>query len=281
MSKKLKHSKIKNTIFLHQILINQIAVDIVQSKNPKKYAYNIYKKYFNKNSILNQQYNLYKSLVQPMKSIDGDQMRAKQLVQVVLQSYNKLNKHKLNMLKYNLIKQLNQNYNLQQILQFEIDDYRKYASVYKLFQSQSGQYDPKSVLQNKYLVVQSITNDSMGNINRRRLSNKQDDTLQMIVQQFNKKYDMILNETQMTLIQKYIQSFVNPKDLLEYVDRYLEQSTKKIDNIIQNTKKNKVLKIKFTQINNKLNQAKKRTHITQNTILALIQVQQLLKEIIV
>lgn len=281
MSKKLKHSKIKNTIFLHQILINQIAVDIVQSKNPKKYAYNIYKKYFNKNSILNQQYNLYKSLVQPMKSIDGDQMRAKQLVQVVLQSYNKLNKHKLNMLKYNLIKQLNQNYNLQQILQFEIDDYRKYASVYKLFQSQSGQYDPKSVLQNKYLVVQSITNDSMGNINRRRLSNKQDDTLQMIVQQFNKKYDMILNETQMALIQKYIQSFVNPKDLLEYVDRYLEQSTKKIDNIIQNTKKNKVLKIKFTQINNKLNQAKKRTHITQNTILALIQVQQLLKEIIV
>ena len=45
MARKLKHSKIKNTGILFELLTRQIAADVLNNKNSK--AVNILKKYFN------------------------------------------------------------------------------------------------------------------------------------------------------------------------------------------------------------------------------------------
>ena len=57
MSKKLKHSKIKNTGVLFEVLTRQITSDILSNKKSK--SVNLVKKYFNKNTALGKELELY------------------------------------------------------------------------------------------------------------------------------------------------------------------------------------------------------------------------------
>ena len=60
MAKKLKHSKIKNTGILFELLTRQITVDIMNDKNGK--AVSILKNYFSPKTELGKEYGLYKIL---------------------------------------------------------------------------------------------------------------------------------------------------------------------------------------------------------------------------
>ena len=60
MSKKLKHSKIKNTGVLFEVLTRQITSDILSNKKSK--SVNLVKKYFNKNTALGKELELYEIL---------------------------------------------------------------------------------------------------------------------------------------------------------------------------------------------------------------------------
>ncbi len=279
--KKLKHSKCKNTLFLHTVLIQQAVRDVMQSKKPNSNAYKIFNKYFNKNSLLHQQYKLYKTLYTPPSVIDGNSQRAKEYVQTVIKSYNKLDKNKITMLKYNLIKQIKQHYDIDVMFQMDVDDYKIYASINKLFESQSYQYQPVGVIQNKYLVVQNVaTRTKKNQIQQDKEIKKQTQkqSLEQAVQQFNDKYSMVLNESQKRLVKIYIGGISDSKGLLQSVQKQIDKINTRIDNVLAKSSKNQVLKIKLKQIQNQLSKVKSKKVIKESTIIGLLQIHQLFKE---
>ena len=61
MSSKTKHSKIRNTGILFELLTRQITVDVLNN-DKKGSAANILKEFFNKNTQLGKEYELYRVL---------------------------------------------------------------------------------------------------------------------------------------------------------------------------------------------------------------------------
>ena len=61
MSQKIKHSKIKNTGLLFEILTRQVTADILDGRESK--SVNLLKKYFNENTALGKEKELYDILM--------------------------------------------------------------------------------------------------------------------------------------------------------------------------------------------------------------------------
>jgi hypothetical protein len=103
---KITHSKFKNTGILFELLVRQIASDTVSGKDSA--AINIIKKYFNKTELA-KEHKLYQILVTP-KSIN--ESKAEIFINSTLDASLRLNKSMLRKEKYNLIKEIRDNYNL-------------------------------------------------------------------------------------------------------------------------------------------------------------------------
>ena len=58
MARKLKHSKIKNTSILFEVLTRQITADALEGKDTK--TVNIVKEFFNENTELGKELQLYR-----------------------------------------------------------------------------------------------------------------------------------------------------------------------------------------------------------------------------
>ena len=85
MARKLKHSKIKNTGILFELLTRQIAADVLNNKNSK--AVNILKKYFNDKTQLGKEKQLYEVL---LAENYRSEEKANRLVDAVIKSRQKL-----------------------------------------------------------------------------------------------------------------------------------------------------------------------------------------------
>ena len=99
MSKKLKHSKIKNTGVLFEVLTRQITSDILSNKESK--SVNLVRKYFNKNTALGKELQLYEILT---KERYNSEERANRLIDAVLKERAQITNSSLRREKFNLIK---------------------------------------------------------------------------------------------------------------------------------------------------------------------------------
>ena len=106
MARKLKHSKIKNTGILFELLTRQITADVLAGKSTK--TVKIVKKYFNETTELGKELQFYRILSEKHYQSES---RARDLLEAVVDSRKKLSNSKLRNEKYNLIKDINENYN--------------------------------------------------------------------------------------------------------------------------------------------------------------------------
>ena len=87
MSKRVKHSKIKNTGILFELLSRQITQDII-SDDKKSKSIDLLKKYFNENTQIGKENQLYQLLV---KTNYNSTAKAQRLIEAVLKSRSKIN----------------------------------------------------------------------------------------------------------------------------------------------------------------------------------------------
>ena len=80
MSKRVKHSKIKNTGILFELLSRQITQDII-SDDKKSKSIDLLKKYFNENTEIGRENQLYQVLV---KTNYNSTAKAQRLIEAVL-----------------------------------------------------------------------------------------------------------------------------------------------------------------------------------------------------
>ena len=283
MARKLKHSKIKNTSILFELLTRQITADVLAGKSTK--SVKIVKKYFNENTELGKELQLYRLLSE--KHYESES-RATELVNVVLKSRQKLSNSKLRSEKYNLIKEIKESYKSDDFFNGRISNYKLLASIYNVFQAETidETFNPEQTVNAKFTVLEHITSKkiSTDEIKTQVLKeyNKSDKDLrllayQILVDKFNKKYKT-LNESQKSLLKNYINNVSNTNSLRSFVN----EESKKIDtalklNLPQVT--DKITKIKLNEAIKQINNLTKGKIVNEKQVLSLMRYYELVKEI--
>jgi hypothetical protein len=283
MVRKLKHSKIKNTSILFELLTRQITADVLAGKSTK--SVKIVKKYFNEHTELGKELQLYRILSE--KHYESES-RANDLLEIVLESRQKLSNSKLRNEKYNLIKEIKENYNANDFFNGRISNYRLLASIYNVFQSQTIPtiFNPEETINSKFTVLEHITSKRISSKEAKAKVlteyNKSDKDLkllayQILVDKFNQKYKT-LNESQKNLLKHYINNISNTNSLREFVD----SETIKIKRILKThipRVTDDITKIKLTEAVNQIGNLTKGNVVNEKQVLTLMRYYELVKEI--
>ena len=243
--RKVKHNKIRNTGLLFEFLLRQITSDVLNKDNNSK-AVSIVKEKFNENTELGKELALYNILI--TKKFKSDS-KADYFINEVMKTRSDLNNSTLRREKYNLIKEIQSNYNLQKFMSSKVPNYKTYASIYKLFEYNTLSPDEKT--ESFFNIVEHVTTED----NNVRLSETvrtlPDDedlrilTYRTLLEKFNQKYTK-LSGAQKNLLREYINNVSNTnslKDTLKEIVRGLKEDLKKHSKNL----KDEVVKIKMTE----------------------------------
>ena len=283
MTRKLKHSKIKNTGILFELLTRQITADVLAGKSTKSVS--ILKKYFNENTELGKELELYKLLSEKHYQ---SEIRANDLLNVVVKQRQKLSNSNLRREKYNLIKSIKENYNVTDFFDGRIPNYRILASIYNVFQSETTdeKFKTDHIVNSRFTVLENITSKKVDEkkIKAKVLSeyNKEDKDLrllayQILVDKFNTKYKT-LNESQKSLLKNYINNVSNTNSLREYVDFEASKIKKVLKRHLPKVE-DKITNIKLTEAINQIENLTKGKIVNEKQVLTLMRYYELIKEI--
>jgi len=243
--KKIKHSKFKNTAMLFELLTRQITSDIISSNESA--AIQILKKHFGKNTELLKEYILYKTLCEEkLKS----ETRANMLIDAAIKSKKNIDRKKLNQEKYDLIKAIKENFDINLFFQTKVQNYKVLASIYKLFEYKDLD-NPIEITKSRITLIETITtkNNTKFLNEISTIENQPKDvrllSQKLLIEKFNKKYSD-LNELQKNLLKEYIGNVSNTNNLKSFVQT--EAST------IKNIFKNNIYRVKDSSLKIKLNE---------------------------
>ena len=283
--KQIKHSKFRNTGFLFELLVRQVTSDILNNRTG--IAEGLLKKYFNSKTELSNELKLYQFIVSERYNSEN---RAERFVDAVVESRAKLDEKKILKEKYNLIKEIKDNYSIEEFLRSQIPNYKVLASVYKIFEYKTNteqNYDPKDFVNTKYTLVEhligktpstkSLTESTIATDLKKEDKEIQLLSYKMLVDSFNKKYNN-LNDKQKGLLKEYINSFTNSDNLKNHVVTEVKSLIKEFKGISSKIN-DKVTKIKLTETINQLSKIGNSQKIKDNHITSLIMCYELEKEL--
>ena len=281
MSSNTKHSKIRNTGILFELLTRQITVDVLNN-NKKAQAAKILKEFFNKKTQLGKEYELYKVLTtENYKS----EIKANHLVDAVISTRQKLNNSQLKREKYNLIKEIKRNYNVSDFFMARIPNYKVNASIFKFFES-NGTENPTNKTENRFTIVEHITRKVISNKKKEKAITegyqKQEKDLRLLaysilVEKFNKKYSS-LSVAQKKLLKEYINNISNTNSLKEFIESETAKVKKQLQSFLPKVD-DKVTKIKLNDAVNQAHTLMKGRIVEDKQVVTLMRYYQLVKEL--
>lgn len=275
--KKIKHSKFKNTGMLFELLARQITSEIISGRD--SVSTHILKKFFNKNTELFKEYGLYKTLSEEKFP---SETKANMLIEAVLKNRKKLNKTKLREEKYELIKAITENFELNSFFQTKVQNYKLLASIYKLFEF--TEFDnPTEITRSRITIIENMTNDSKKSLveNSIAISNEPKEirllSYKILVEKFNQKYGDLSGE-QKALLREYIGNVSNTNNLTAYVKNEAA-NVKKV--LTQKTKKvtDPALRIKLSEVVDLLDQYQSLKNVDESHVSALMRYYNLVQDL--
>jgi hypothetical protein len=243
--RKVKHNKIRNTGLLFEFLLRQITSDVL-NKDQNSKAVSIVKQKFNENTELGKELALYNILI--TKKFKSDS-KADYFINEVMKTRSDLNNSILRREKYNLIKEIQSNYNLQKFMSSKVPNYKTYASIYKLFEYKNLSPDKKT--ESFFNIVEHVTTEDKNIKLSETVKTLPDDedlrilTYKTLLEKFNQKYTK-LSAAQKNLLREYINNVSNTnslKDTLKKIVKGLKEDLKTHSKNLQD----KVVKIKMNE----------------------------------
>ena len=284
--KRVKHSKFKNTGILFELLVRQITLEVLNGDTTEK-AKKIVSEFFSPKTELNKELRLYELL---MKEKYNSESRAEKFIDTVNEAHNRIDQKQLQREKYNLIKKINESFNMDEFLSSPISNYRVLASIYKIFESKRmNDYDVKDVFNSKITLIESITSkpstlsSKKGNTNQIVESYKKQDkdlrllTYKILVETFNKKYSN-LDENQKNLLREYINNLSNTTGFKSYVEKEIPSIVSELKTLSKGIK-DKVTKIKLAETVSVLAKTKIGKVVSDNHVSSLMMSYELIKEL--
>ena len=278
----INHSKYKNTGILFELLIRQITNDTLDSKDSQ--ATNILKKYFVKTE-LGREYKLYETL---LKKTSLTETKANIITNTLLDSSKSLNRGVIKRQKYNLIKEIQNHYDLNEFFNHKLPNYKIHAAFYTLLEifNSTNQIDPEQIINNKVTILEHLT---AAQIKATKIKDEVMDEFEksdkdvrfiaykMLLESFNVKYDT-LHTNQKTILKEYITSVDNTSRLKEFYTNKINEIKTELADLNKRTK-NKVTKIKINEIISIINPPLKNAKITDNDLVDLLQYYDLINEL--
>ena len=278
----IKHSKYKNTGILFELLVRQITADTLSGKDSK--ATNILKKYFVKTE-LGKEYKLYETLSKYKNLTEG---KAEVVINSVIESSKNLNRGALKRQKYNLIKEISNNYNLEEFFKTKLPNYKTHAALYTLVEIYNSENlsNPDQIISNKIAILESLTTKP---VDKQKV---EDDlltefqsydkdlrilTYKVLLEKFNGKYAN-LNDNQKTVLKEFINSVDSTPKLREFYNTKIQEIKTEITGLSKGVS-NKAVQIKLNEVNNLLSPLSKTDKVGNDDLVNLLQYYELLEEL--
>ncbi len=277
--KNLKHSKYKNTAILFEMLVRKLTSETLTSD--KTVTVEIIKKYFGKNTVLSKELQLYNSLIKESFKTEAQTL---EFIRSCKAAHNKLNKSSLRRQRYNLVKEISENFDLQKISKIRINNYKELASVYKIFEYTESD-NPKQLLECKnviveYMVTDTKTSNQKNIVLEKYKSHDKDVRLlayKLLVDKFNKKYSS-LDENQKQVLNKYIVHVNDTESLKIYLESILPNIKKELKEQVLKIN-DPVTKIKVDKLSEMLCNVKTIKTVNESHILSILRYFDLIKEL--
>ena len=277
----VKHSKYKNTGILFELLVRQITSDTLSGVDSK--AATILKKHFVKTE-LGKEYKLYETLLNNIRLSEG---KADIIVSTLLESAKYLNKSALRRQKYNLIKEIKANYNVDEFFKTKLPNYKTQAAFYTLLEMYDGvnQPEPNQVISNKLILLEHLTSAPVTTEAKDTLMEEfksYDKDIRMLtyralLEKFNSKYAN-LNEGQKSVLKEFINSVDNPSKLKDFYNTKVTEIKSDLTKLNKKVK-DKTTQIKINEVSNILVTLDKNDKISNDDMTNLLHYYELLEEL--
>ena len=280
---KVRHSKYKNTGLLFELLVKQVAADTLNNRDSA--AIQLIKKYFTGKSALAKELKLYEFVIKN-KTVASD--KAETIINTILELSSKIDRAAVKKQKYNLVKEIKDNFNEDDIFTIKVPHYKAMAATYCLIEAHTNPdvINPEVLIENKTTVLEHLTGAEQVESEVKEslietYSQYEEDlrllTYKILLEKFNGAYSELLSE-QKQLLREFISSVDSNNKLFTLVNEHLSiiKSSLKASTMLVD---DKVVALKLTEIANNIEALTKGTKVDDSHLLNLMQYHQLLHEV--
>jgi len=265
---KFNHNKKRNTAFIYEVLVVELARAAMSNDNVKKdKLVSLLKENFSRGKELKRDLDIYRSFNE-LESLDGDTII--KIIQEAKRQFTSLNRKKIFIQQTSLINEINRSFGSEVWATF-VPNYKKLATIN---QTLNNTLSPKK----QVLIEKKLINLlSQANLGKDLFPNVNNLAMKTFVTRFNEEYNKILNNEQKMLLEKYIMSS-NDGDMefkihfYQEIDRLKEIISKRINEDRSSAPK------KLQKIVDKMNSYNTRV-LDRELITEVIRIQSLAEEI--
>ena len=275
----IKHNKFRNTGILFELLIRKITADTISNQDSK--AINLIKKFF-VNSELAKENKIYQTI---SKAHNLSEAKAETIISSVLEINKTLDKNKLAKEKYNLIKEIKNNFDLDDFFKAKLPNYKLLSSIYTLLEANSSPVKNLEIIINSKLnIMENITVSSLSNelspmVMEFQNLDKGTRALvyKIMLEKFNTKFDNLSSE-QKKVLKEYIINITDTTKLKSFID---SSFTKLKVSLIESLNKieDPIVKIKINEVINLINPILRSKKLKDEHVVSLLQYQELHSEL--
>jgi len=274
-----KHSKFKNTGLLFELLVRRITADTLEGKDSA--AIDILKKYF-LNSELGKEYKLYEQL---SKYKNLTESKAELVINSLVETSSKLNRTEVRKQRYNLVREIKENYSVEKFFKVKINNYKIYAALNNLIENHtSTDVAPEVVINNKMTLLEHLSKAPVEEKRDELMEefNGYDKDLKMLtyrvlLEKFNEKYDD-LKSAQKEVLKEFINSVDAPEKLKELYNNRIPGIKSTLERKIKSIE-DQVIKIKLQEVLKYVTPLEKNDKFSNDDIVNLLQYYELINEL--
>lgn len=274
-----KHSKFKNTGLLFELLVRRITADTLEGKDSA--AVDILRKYF-LNSELGKEYKLYEQL---SKHKNLTESKAELVINSLVETSSKLNRTEVRKQRYNLVREIKENYSVEKFFKVKINNYKIYAALNNLIENHtSTDVAPEVVINNKMTLLEHLSKAPVEEKKDELMEefNGYDKDLKMLtyrvlLEKFNEKYDD-LKSAQKEVLKEFINSVDAPEKLKELYNNRIPGIKSTLEMKIKSIE-DQVVKIKLQEVLKYVTPLEKNDKFSNDDVVNLLQYYELINEL--
>lgn len=218
----MKHNKKRNTAFLFEVLIRELAKTMIsKDEDRKKTIVSMIKENFKGNTLLAKDLDLYKSILDTDKV---DRRLAEKIIYETRVQKSSINNRELFAQQSALINRMNKELSADVFNNF-VPNYKDIATIFQIFHPKTK--TKQRVIMENHLVRRMISEEEKEKELLKPIDNL---TYKMFVKKFNEKYSSKLLDEQKDLLKHYVGSFVdNGIDLKIFLNEEIPKLTRAVE----------------------------------------------------